>query len=436
MSEFKKIILFLQGPHSPFFQRLADELELHGQKCLRINLCFSDRLWWRRSGATNFCGSFEDWPVYLEKFLREHRVTDLVLMGEQRDYHRVAVKMALASGIRVAVTEWGYLRPDWITFEREGMSGNTHFPKNPEEIHALAKQCDDPDFSRRFRDSFARLAIQGFVGDVGDWILGFLHPGYRSHLLANPLHLYLSTALKKIGSRLHREQAEKLIDFLITDSESLPFFVFPLQIEADFQIRAYSKYKNLTEAIEEVVSSFARHAACDHRLVIKLHPMDPGFRPWRKIISRVAKREGIESRVFFLDGGYLEDLVDKSCGVVTINSTSGVTALRSGRPIMVLGESVYRIKGLAFDGALDEFWKRAKPPEPIFCADFIRALAGCLQIKGGFFSKEGMENAAKIAAFRLRHGLVNEPLRERILKNLLSSEDFESISSSNQRENL
>jgi capsular polysaccharide export protein len=414
--EKTKSFLFLQGPHSQFFQLLADELESHGHQCHRINLCFSDWLFWRRPGANNYRGLLEWWSGYLREFLSEHGITDIILMGEQRDYHRIAVKLAQESGIRVTVTEWGYLRPDWITFERNGMSGNTDFPKHREEILRLAEACGEPDFSRRFRDSFARLALQGFVGDVGNWIFGFLYPGYRNHLLENPLLLYLSTGLKKLATRLHRKEAENIISDLVSNAARSPFFIFPLQIEADFQIRAYSKYANLVDAIEEVVRSFARHASYDHRLVIKLHPMDPGFRPWLRIISRIARREGVVSRVFFLDGGSFEDFVDKCRGVVTINSTAGVSALRTGRRVMALGESVYGIKGLTFQGRLDEFWNNAAPPDPALCTAFIRALAGCIQIKGGFFSREGMENAAQVAAFRLSKQMINNPLGANCMK--------------------
>ena len=48
-------------------------------------------------------------------------ITDLVLLGEQRPYHRPAIALARARGIAVAVTDFGYLRPDWVVLERDGM---------------------------------------------------------------------------------------------------------------------------------------------------------------------------------------------------------------------------------------------------------------------------------------------------------------------------
>ena len=54
-----RTFLFLQGVASPLFARLADELERRGHRCLRINFCPGDRLFWRRAGATNYRGRYD-----------------------------------------------------------------------------------------------------------------------------------------------------------------------------------------------------------------------------------------------------------------------------------------------------------------------------------------------------------------------------------------
>ena len=45
-----------------------------------------------------------------------------------------ANKVAKALDVDVHVIEMGYLRPDWVTFERDGMSSNSRFPRNPQQI--------------------------------------------------------------------------------------------------------------------------------------------------------------------------------------------------------------------------------------------------------------------------------------------------------------
>ena len=91
------------------------------------------------------------------------------------------------------------------------------------------------------------------------------------------------------------------------------FFVFPLQLQTDFQLRAHSPYNDQREAITEVITSFANHASRSVHLVVKVHPLDNGLIDWRAYIEELATRLGIGGRVQFLDGGDLNALLAKSC---------------------------------------------------------------------------------------------------------------------------
>jgi len=65
----ERVFLFLQGPNCPFFTEIADRLEQLGHRCLRINLCFGDWLFWRRQGAINYRGSFSNWEPFLAQII-------------------------------------------------------------------------------------------------------------------------------------------------------------------------------------------------------------------------------------------------------------------------------------------------------------------------------------------------------------------------------
>ena len=406
-----KVVLFLQGPHSTFFARLADRLQQMGLRCLRINLSFSDWLFWRRRGAWNYRGSLKKWSAYLDAFYDTHGVTDIVLLGEQREHHKVAIELAKLRGIHVTVTDWGYLRPDWLTFERDGMSGSTHFTKDPEEILRLGAEAPEPDFSLKYPESLPWLGFCNVCGDIGNWLFGLLYPGYRTHLLDNPVAGYISTGVRMLRAKRREHFTRQTIRHLVSRSAEQPYFVFPLQMEGDFQIRAYSKYSDLYTAIYEVLDSFARRAAKTDRLVIKLHPWDTGLRPWRKISLGLARKFGVASRVEFLDGGSLDELLSAAKGMVTINSTCGVGALRMGKPVRVFGECVYDVPGLTAQCPIDNFWQDPPAPDPLLRDAFVRAMANCIQIKGGFFSRKGLDAAVEVAAERLSQGLINQPLR-------------------------
>jgi len=406
-----KVVLFLQGPHSTFFWRLADRLESFGHRCLRINLSFSDWLFWRRKGAVNYRGSLKKWSAFLDAFYDEQAVTDIVLLGEQREHHKIAIELAKLHGIQVTVTDWGYLRPDWLTFEREGMSGSTLFTKNPEEIRRLGADAPEPDFSLKYPEVFAWLAFCNVCGDVGNWLCSLLYPGYRSHLLDNPVIGYLSTGWRMLRAKRCEVFTRQTVTHLIAQAEQHPFFVLPLQMEGDFQIRAYSRYSDLYTAIYEVLDSFARGAKQTDKLIIKLHPWDTGLRPWRRITLGLARKFGVGSRVEFLDGGSLDELLTAAKGMVTINSTSGVGALRLGVPVRVLGDCIYDVPGLTAQCPLDEFWRNPPAPDAALGDAFVRAMANCIQIKGGFFSRAGLAAAVEVAAERLASGMINQPLQ-------------------------
>ena len=144
--------VFLQGMPSPFFTRIGRQLADLGCRVTGINLCFGDQLFWRGPARVNYRGRLADWPDFLRRFLQGENVTDIVLLGEQRHYHKEAVKIAQSCGVRVTVTDYGYLRPDWITLERDGMGGNSCFPKDPEEIRRLATDVPLPEKNRQYLD--------------------------------------------------------------------------------------------------------------------------------------------------------------------------------------------------------------------------------------------------------------------------------------------
>jgi hypothetical protein len=70
--------------------------------------------------------------------------------------------------------------------------------------------------------------------------------------------------------------------------------------------------------------------------------------------------------VTVLQSGSLAPLVRASRGLITINSTSGVTAIEAGVPTLVLGDTFYRVPGLATSAddphEMDSFW--TSPPKP------------------------------------------------------------------------
>ena len=403
----KRTFLFLQGPSSPIFRMLAARLESAGCRCLRINLNAGDWIFWRRPGALNYRGGLEGWPAYVEGVMTRERVTDLILLGEERPHHQAATQAARRLGIRVFVIEMGYLRPDWVTLEREGMSSNSRFPADPAHILRAGAGLPEPDWQRRYSQTFLAEASYDLLYNLPNVFLWFLYPGYRRHALFHPLHEYWGWIGKLLFEGRHRRAAEACIERL--EREKARYFVYPLQLQTDYQLRAHSPYRGQKEAIADVLTSFAGHAPPDTALVVKLHPLDNGLIDWAGFIAGQAAALGLTGRVHVIDGGDLNRLLTASLGAVTVNSTAVLHGIRQGMPVKVLGAAIYDIEGMTCQRPLDAFWTDPARPDPALTDAFFRLVAAAIQVRGNFYSQAGSAAAAEEIAGRLLNGTVNMP---------------------------
>lgn len=385
--------LFLQGPISTFFDRLARALIARGHRVHRINLHLGDQLFWRRP-ATNFRGRFDDWRGFVAAQLDKHQVTDLVLHGDRRPYHIVAAEEARARGIAVFATDLGYARPDWITLEYDGMTTYSRFPRDPDAIRALARKFPPPDLEPRFQTPFWMIAALDIAYNIGLVFGRPLYPRYRYHSIVHPFVEYGGWLWSR-GRRLLTAGAAAAEKARLQRAPG-SYFLVPLQLATDYQIRAHSPFRDGREAVREIVASFARSGS-RRELVFIAHPLDNGLIAWHRVVARLAREFGVADRVRSLPGGTPPELLRNAAGIVTINSTIGVTALCLGVPVKALGNAVFDVRGLTCQSPLDRFWEAPMRPDPALVAAFLRALVGTTQVKGGYY--EAASQACAIAGF-------------------------------------
>ncbi len=123
MTADNRRFLFLQGPHGPWFRRLGALLGAAGATVWRVGFNLGDRVFWPGPGYIAFDGPPDRWADTCASLFDLHRITDLVVYGDKRGIHAEAIALARARGITVHVSEEGYLRPYWITYERCGRTG-------------------------------------------------------------------------------------------------------------------------------------------------------------------------------------------------------------------------------------------------------------------------------------------------------------------------
>lgn len=391
-------LLILQGPASPFLKSLASVAVLRGLAVHKINFCLGDAIYWWPRKADWFKGADREWPEFLERTCREKGITDMLMLGDGRPKHAAAIAVAQRLGIHVHIFEHGYLRPDWLTIEPDGMSGRSRFPRDPEAVRAIAARRPPADLRGLFRSSFLTYALLDLTYHVPNVLLGWLlHPNYRTHGPVHPVVEYAGWIGKGLtAGRRKREAMAVEGRYLPALGEAAPrFFLFPLQLPGDYQIRVHAPLGDLYALVDAVIRSFARHAPGEMRLLLKTHPIDNGLSGWKRRIARIAEAQGVADRVDLIDGGDLDRLIAGSEGIVTVNSTVGLTALNAGKPVICLGASIYDMPAVTHQGSLASFWSQPQAPEGDMPEALTRALIATIQVRGGFIGRQAIETGAR-----------------------------------------
>jgi capsular polysaccharide export protein len=394
----KRCFLFLQGPPTGFWHRLAARLEREGARVVKVNTCLADRLFWRGS-ATAYRGSLRDWPRWLAAFCSRQGVTDLICYADRQPYHDAAFQVADRLRLNFWTMEFGYLRPDWLTLV-EGRMGPGNMPQDDDEVLRLGAHLPEPDWRSRYGHSFVEEAAAEVTFHLSNVLGRFAYPRYRSDRFYWPVHDYLAWLPELVRERRYSRDADQVVTGLTTGKH--PFFLVALQLESDHQIRSASPFARQIDMIRAIFASFAAAAPAEARLLIKIHPLDNGLERWFPRIGRLARNYGLSSRVDVIKGGDLDTLLIHAKGVLLANSTVGLHAIRAGVPVLALGEAVFRRNSLCHMGNIDEFWCGSEPPDPTFSSAFLRLLA-TRQLKGSFYDHAGQKQAIDEAARRLLH---------------------------------
>jgi len=383
-------VLLLQGHPSAFWPRLGDALQAAGAHVFKVNFCLADHIFWGRRPAQSYRGRLEDWPDWLTNFVQTNGITDILYYADRFPYHAAARDVADQRGIKPWALEFGYLRPDWITFEEGGLGAASLFDRSIEGLTKTALGREEPDMTQRFPHDFSTEAFNEVTFGVLSVLGRPLYPRYVSDRFFWPLLDYLSW-LPKLATAARAEQAAQALQSRLAKDKSR-YFLLPMQIEADYQIRYNSPYVALEDFLNEVFQSFAQSADPEDRLVIKLHPLDSGLENWPRRLRRIIRRWDLSDRVDIARGGDLEAFIRHSRGVVLVNSTVGLHALRQAVPVHNRGFAIYDVAGLTHQGSLDAFWKAPGPVDQNLLQLFLRALTS-IQIKGSFFNADGVAAA-------------------------------------------
>lgn len=399
---FSRRFLFLQGPHGPFFCQLAALLQQAGAQVWRVGFNLGDQVFW--PDAAHFIASHADadaWPAEVADLLTRHQITDIVLYGDTRPVHAVAVLAARRLGLAIHVFEEGYLRPYWVTYERDGANGNSRLMQiDLATIQSLVSTggLDQPQPPATWGDlrqhMFWGAVYHGFV------LLGrHRFPVFRPHralTAGQEFRLYLRRLLLLPYHRIDRFIATARIR-----RGGFPYHLALLQLEHDASFRDHSPFSRMTDFVKLVIDGFAKGAPPHHHLVFKAHPLEDGRLPLASQIRGMARAAGLSSRVHYVRGGKLARLLDPAQSAVTVNSTAGQQVLWRGLPLRIFGTAVYAKPGLVSNQPLPDFFAHPDRPDSAVYRNFRRFLLETSQIPGGFYAAQSRQALLRRVVDRL-----------------------------------
>lgn len=402
-----RVILMLHGPTAPLWRELGCAFEAAGHRVVKVHFAMGEFVYWRRLGGIHFRGSLAEWPVFLRQLVARESVTDIIYYADRFAYHVIARQVAEEAGLSSYAIENGYLRPDWITLERGGMGAYSHLPTDPEIYRKLASELPAPALGTRYSTGFWTEIIHEIIYAWFNYLYTPLYPGFRSGKHYHPIGEVLVGIPHLMRKRWLEKQAARVIRAVQVRGN--PYFVLPLQLQGDYQIRDNSPFTHITEMIETVFASFARHGPADAEIVVKQHPHDNGAERFDIVVAAAARRYDLSDRVHFIDGGDLGTLLAQARGCVMINSTVGLFSLRKLCPTKILGAAVYDMQGLTHQAPLDGFWRAPEPVDGDLVEAFICVIAATIQVKGSFYHREGRRVAVETIVNRILRCEVNEP---------------------------
>ena len=380
-------VLLLQGPVGPFFSRLARDLEKAGASVRKINFNGGDWLFYPDADM-NFRGDLREWRRVLSERLAAWDIDTVFLYSDCRSIHEILFSLEGHETLEIFTFEEGYFRPDHVTLERGRTNAFSRIPRDPDFYSRLTAE---PPETRRVGYSFLHLALWGIIYHLAAGLLRPLLPARTYHRGLG--FREIMPQIRSYWRKLRYWWTERHLRTRLLREHAGDFFLVPLQVGLDSQIRCHSRYgpSGIGSFIAEVTRSFARYAPPDTLLVFKHHPLDRGYADYAELIDNLrARYPNLAGRLLYVHDCHLPDLLDAARGVVVINSTVGLSAIIHERPVKVHGgRAFYDMCGLTAQVSLDAFWKRAEEfrPDPELVRRFQAYVIRKTQINGNFYRK-------------------------------------------------
>ncbi|HHW7580152.1 Capsule polysaccharide biosynthesis protein [Mannheimia haemolytica] len=381
-------ILLLQGPIGSFFTDFALWLESEKKTVFKLNFNGGDEYFYPNNKANTFpyyenLDSFED---YLIDFCKKHQIDNILCFGDNRYYHKVAKNVCQKLDIIFWAFEEGYFRPEYITLEKWGVNAFSPLQRNSSFFlpYSTLPKLNEPE---KVSKGFKKMASKAIFYYWNAYKKRKIYSKYQHHRFINIgyyVNLWTRSAIKRLRYWVHDSGFAKRVE----QGEFGEFFIVPLQVYDDTQVRVHCDQKSVEVFLREVLNSFAKFAPTHLNLIIKHHPMDRGFIDYKIVIYEfLEKYPQLNGRVFYIHDVPLPVFLRHGKGMVTLNSTSGLSALLHNMPVKTLGRANYDFDGLTDQQDLAAFWINPQPPNTEVFKGYRQYHLHKTHINGNFYNK-------------------------------------------------
>ena len=345
-----------------------------------------------------------DWKRFLRGVVRRRKIDAVITFNDTLPRNRGALEVAEEFGIHSFVLENGYLRPHWVTLERDGVNGFSRLPRDPEVYLGARMSAPEPTNKRLFPAGLRPHVIHTithFLAAIAfKPVLGFDAKYYGDSVYRQGFG-YIREYLWRIA----HDETPVLARTLELADAGRKVFLALLQKPGDAQLVVHSRHGGNAAFVDELISSFAGEAPADAILVVKQHPLDYGVERTPARVAALIERHNLSDRVFFLRKTSIDKIMVRAHAVVTINSTAGLAAIIEEKPVLCVGRAFYNVPGLTNPGPLSRFWREAAQPSTDLVRGFVAFLKSTSQFNGGFHTPEGREILVPLLAQRLVEGV-------------------------------
>ena len=375
--------LFLMGPIGTFFARLSRYLENNNIKTYKILFPLYE-YGFPKSKIIKYNQDIKNFKKFLSKILHNYDIKHIFMYGNVLIPHKHALDLVKelnkeGKNINTHIFELGYLRPNFVTLENEGINYNSGLIKSREFYlkQEFYSALPVPKKHARFR-----------IRKIWKTIT-FINHSFKNYKIVEKEHKlqpkpsYVWFQIKGFFLKYFFWFNEyKLKKYFLAKK----YFLVILQVSTDSQLTEGSDFKDNEKFIYKVIKDFAEANRKDINLVFKHHPRDRGYNNYRNKIQKISKELGVFDKVFYFHDYYLSKLYRNSnCkGTVLINSTVGFQSLYHSVPVKALGITPYNIEGLSDQEDLVSFFKNPSIVDRLLFKKFYKYILENSQINGNF----------------------------------------------------